>query len=518
MQYSRLSIPNPYTLQWDEDELTFFVECNETIMFDEHNSNWDRDYVVGIQGVNVTSGKVEMTAYFKENDTSGRRTFNVTLAFKHPTSSIGNMEEINITFNQDFIDRTVTIDADTPIVTNQLAGFRLEYSYTITPSMDYTYDGNILTVENTGGDSESSEWRVTLKENKEDYSVPSTLYIPFRESDGGRLMFTYEVPFVQRPKKHNMIPIWKDTYYESRGLEEALDYVILHNDEVIFRGRAYADEDGVISVNISDIARDYLHSKATFNSETVSDTYFGTFQVVDEAGNELNTFCFYDDYSYDDVRANSFENWRSDAPMNLNAPIVTSLPAGAYAPISMACVNKVNGEIEASYEIDIDGDDSITGDIPMGKKVDLFIKAEKSVGDYTFDLCGKRYVLYYKNAFGGYDAMAMSGSVRKSASLERHNVENRYKHNTLQFGNRNYKNDIVEKWALNTGYLNDSQCDKMFHIFGTTEAYLLDLEENRIIPVVISDDTFNYKRFDTEHTLARYYIINVEASQTKYRR
>ena len=90
-----------------------------------------------------------------------------------------------------------------------------------------------------------------------------------------------------------------------------------------------------------------------------------------------------------------------------------------------------------------------------------------------------------------------------------------YNNNLTEFGKYTYLNQLVGKWELNTGYMNDAESERFArYLASSTECYLVDFKNSLIIPVVITDTQVNYKTMVNDgQDSPYYYTINVESSQ-----
>ena len=142
----------------------------------------------------------------------------------------------------------------------------------------------------------------------------------------------------------------------------------------------------------------------------------------------------------------------------------------------------------------------------------------ETLARYTIDDCVSNYVLYYRNALGGIDLFPVTGKVIKSNDIEHLTINKKYDNRTLNFGKTNYENVLTEKWQLYSGRLTDQQSKLMHHLINSTYVYLYDIQADKFTPVVITDTEMEYKTYKNNNNKMVYYTINVEASQTKYRR
>ena len=148
----------------------------------------------------------------------------------------------------------------------------------------------------------------------------------------------------------------------------------------------------------------------------------------------------------------------------------------------------------------------------------LVVYEDETLAKYTIDDCVSNYVLYYRNALGGIDLFPVTGKVIKSNDIEHLTINKKYDNRTLNFGKTNYENVLTERWQLYSGRLTDQQSKLMHHLINSTYVYLYDIQADKFTPVVITDTEMEYKTYKNNNNKMVYYTINVEASQTKYRR
>lgn len=156
--------------------------------------------------------------------------------------------------------------------------------------------------------------------------------------------------------------------------------------------------------------------------------------------------------------------------------------------------------------------------IPDNMEEVWVVYEDETLAKYTIDDCVSNYVLYYRNALGGIDLFPVTGKVIKSNDIEHLTINKKYDNRTLNFGKTNYENVLTERWQLYSGRLTDQQSKLMHHLINSTYVYLYDIQADKFTPVVITDTEMEYKTYKNNNNKMVYYTINVEASQTKYRR
>lgn len=281
-------------------------------------------------------------------------------------------------------------------------------------------------------------------------------------------------------------PIWQDIYYTSTAYT-VLDYAILISGQsTIYTGRAYQRPGGNgVSINISKICQDYIKDsfrEVDFRDYTGS-TYvhpysYVEFQLVNaQNGTELGTYGFVYDWSY--------EGWDGNT-RTVSNPINNHNMAGMYS------FNSRCGLVDEVLQIVTDVDEVETG-----------------------NACGE-IALYYKNRKGGWDSFLIEGTWTKKDEYTKYTYNRSFNNNTLEFENGTYHSQIVTSYVLNTGWLNDQQSDNLaFNLLSSNEVYLHNLCEDKVYPVVITDNSATYKTYKNNSRKLVNYQINVEESQRK---
>lgn len=133
--------------------------------------------------------------------------------------------------------------------------------------------------------------------------------------------------------------------------------------------------------------------------------------------------------------------------------------------------------------------------------------------NYRFDKGD--YVLYYSNAYGGWDSLLCNGTSKKTDNIE-HLTYRRKSKNQADFSKINYQNNITPTWSLKTGITVDGQ--KMYHLLESTMVYLHNLETDQIVPVVITNSNCEYLNYTNNGKRPYFYDITVEESNQKLRK
>lgn len=124
------------------------------------------------------------------------------------------------------------------------------------------------------------------------------------------------------------------------------------------------------------------------------------------------------------------------------------------------------------------------------------------------------YVLYYSNAYGGWDSLLLTGNVKKTDNIE--HLTYRRKAKFSDFSKVNYQNNITPTWSLKTGLTVDGS--KMYHLLESTMVYLHNLSTDEIIPVVVTNASCEYLNYANNGKKPYFYNITVEESHQKLRK
>lgn len=281
-------------------------------------------------------------------------------------------------------------------------------------------------------------------------------------------------------------PIWQDTILEVTS--KVFNYSITLDDEIIFKGRAYKRPDAQYNtIKINKICEHYLYNEvdelmANDGTTLVANTTaFRKFNVInDDDGTLIETYGFLYDWSY--------ENWDGRIK-SMSRPINGHYTPGMFKMYSVfnGADTVINNTTDGIYNKEVDG---------------------------CFE-----YALYYLNSSGGWDSFLIEGAGIKKDTITQYTTDQNYNNNTVDFELNRYISQIQSSYELNTGWLTDDQSANLANnLIGSNRVYLHNLKENKIIPVVVTDNSVTYQKQKTNGGLMAQYKINVKESQTKIRR
>ena len=315
-----------------------------------------------------------------------------------------------------------------------------------------------------------------------------------------------------------MTPIWKD-FTVVLGSADSIAYTIETDGAAIYSGIAVKRPgDTLTRATINNICAAYLHQTLpTLTLQGASTApYVKTFDVK-ASGQLITSIEFVMDYSYDYGllgHAHSLSD-PVDGVIDYRMPLLRTNADSSYLIYRKNVIT--NQGYNSSLSDAVGNYVRITGTKDLN--FDITYEGTSDVTRYSVrDTCA-RYALYYVNAFGGWDALVMQGTPKHSEDIKRYNVQKSYDNSESRArGLHNYTNEITPKWALKTALLTDEQGARMFHLLGSTMVYLYDIETAEVFPVVITDNSIEYKTFKNNNRQRAQYTINVQLAAERLRK
>lgn len=282
---------------------------------------------------------------------------------------------------------------------------------------------------------------------------------------------------------------WEDVIIQRT--ESVFDYRIYNGTNLIFQGRAYKRPNAdTNNIKLNKIFENYLSNSINglLNSSVQGDMGVEACKVfklmkLDSDGTEtlIDEYRILYDWSYDF----RFRGANTD----LSRPINGRYVAGMYK--MNTSVNGQSGTVT----------NSLTGG------------AYNVLAD-----CGE-YALYYLNAYGGWDALLIDGTVLKKSTITQYTTDRNVNNNRIEFEQAKYINEIQDAYEINTGFLTDEQAANLSkNLIPSKEVYLHIISDNKIIPVLITDANVTYQTYQTNNLQMPQYKINVKESQIKLRK
>lgn len=322
-----------------------------------------------------------------------------------------------------------------------------------------------------------------------------------------------------------IIPIWKD-FYANGGRDDSCQFRILADNAEVYHGRAYRrPTDANIRIRMNDICADYIPRIFPDINNVFTPNPLVNFRLeimVDDIWEEYDDVVFYDDWSYD---------YDFNPQRGLSCPVNGRFVLGTPLPFSVMSASELEldvndgdfiwyveptGKVAGCYMVDFN-----TIDFPLenGATIDLTESTNLESQKYHYvDSCA-RYALYYRNAYGGVDMLLMEGNHAESDNITRHTREVEYDNNNISNrGKSDYINELSKSLTLHTSWLSDDESLRMHHLLNSTEVYLFDIKEQKMIPVLLSNTTTEYKTYKGNGGKLVNYAIQVTLANDRIRR
>ena len=282
---------------------------------------------------------------------------------------------------------------------------------------------------------------------------------------------------------------WEDVILHRT--ESVFDYRIYNRTNLIFQGRAYKRPNADTNdIKLNKIFENYLSNSINdlLNSGEPEDTGVDAskvFQIMklDADGTEtlIDEYTILYDWSYDF----RFRGENTD----LSRPINGRYVAGMY-----------------KMDTTVDGKSGTVTNSLNGDTYNVLAD------------CGE-YALYYLNAYGGWDALLIDGTVLKKSTITQYTTDRNVNNSRIEFEQTKYINEIQDAYEINTGFLTDEQAANLSkNLIPSKEVYLHFISDNKLIPVLITDTSVTYQTYQTNNLQMPQYKINVKESQIKLRK
>lgn len=339
--------------------------------------------------------------------------------------------------------------------------------------------------------------------------------------------------------------IWKD-YFVNLGTADSVPFRIKVGDDIIYNGKAHRrPNESSILARINDICADYLSntlptlSQAEFSAlsfplEFTIENFIVTAQGEEPDWEYVDDVSFINDWSYD----NSYNpstmgmafpiNGRIDARQWLtftayNASSVTATltfkdgtTAQVIIPVEISADFSDDFNVDFARSVRSAGSGTAVFDLSAWDDV-----AKVTINGKTWDVVTdcKEWVLYYVNAFGGWDSLLIEGNSSEVDNLTRYTREMEYDNrSTLNRGRQNFVNEISKSYTLHTSWLSDAESLRMHHLLNSTDVYLFNINSGEMIPVTLSNTTTEHKTYKSNGNRLVNYSIDVTIAQDRIRR
>lgn len=283
------------------------------------------------------------------------------------------------------------------------------------------------------------------------------------------------------------VPVWEDSLCDVSDGSGAVDftmYVRRRNGdwEEAFDGTAYAP----FEVNPDRIAERYLKGSQPFSEERAEN-----FVTADTTAAEVAL-----ETSSKAWRWTAVDDWTFSAEARPSDGSVLSLPVNGKASPLMWCPRTVLSLSGSTFVCDTSW--------RTGDGQGLYDVADSCAG----------YALYYLNLQGGYDALLLEGNCVRSEKVKRTDSSRMRRNTSNGRGTEQVSAVRTVSWRLNTGWLTDAQCGRMENVFLSRDAWLHDLAAGIILPVQVTDSSFEWKVTAGSGKM-KSYALNVTLAQDR---
>lgn len=332
-------------------------------------------------------------------------------------------------------------------------------------------------------------------------------------------------------------PIWKD-YYVNLGSADSVLFRIEMDGAVLYQGLSVKRPgESSNTIRINDICADYMRvPPPSFGGGLAPSSAF-TFSVQTSSNGTswatVATVTFIPDWSYDYSSAQ--RTVLSDPVNGVLDPRQVLLWSTSQTGMITVTIRYASGgssqifvpvTITADFNNDYNADFAKEGVTVNGGTLAVDLSDYDDVAGvqigptvYTVAQACHRYVLYYRNVYGGWDSFLFEGTGKRTDTLTRHEAQRGYDNrDSMSRGTVNYVNEVQRDYSLNTGWLTDDQSERMESMLGSTEAYLLDLVTGLTWAAVLTGTSIEHKRYDNNGRRLINYAVALRIAQEMVRR
>lgn len=428
-------------------------------------------------------------------------------------------------YNGGSFNLTLTLDSDDDVAT-----------YWGIEKYDTTDSTYIVSITSTS--TTYCNMTITAPKNNGTVNLNKTFYVVKRGEGVNTKRYRYSFT-IEYNTSNVYQPIWKDIYYTKYNTP-ILDYTIYNEDNIpIYKGKSIATPDSNdVTFNINKVCSNYLSSSL---SEDISNRIeyindYAKFFTIKEkndsvAGEKpIAQYRFYNNYLYDVEKGGIFI---SEPIRQKNNGYATTVDVDHRQYMVISAYYKGDGSKEISViETTAIGGSKIKSIVidNTSQMVRFYRNSSlKNVSYYTKNTEDKSfnfnivntcydYCLYYVNAYGGWDSLLIDANVKKVDKIESKYYNRAFNNTTTQFEKKKFTNVITPQYILHTGWFNDDEQSRLYHLLESTEVYLHNLITDEIVPVNITNNTCEYKTFTNNGRKKFSNTINVEVAQTRIRK
>lgn len=285
-----------------------------------------------------------------------------------------------------------------------------------------------------------------------------------------------------------MNPIWKDYYLTIAPDASGVPFTVTdRNTSVdVYEGRAFQKPSGgSIRLRINDIAADCFH-RHFFPADNEVDDPRARIGIEYGSGTVV-TAEFSQDWSYDENFVDT--DW-------LNRPIGNFIAEGQLLPITTLGTSKSGTLYYGGGSTTFSAGGYATTYVDLSNYASVKGVRLGAGSDYLKAVCA-RWVVYYINQYGGWDWCVLRGGVTEGDNVTRYTTDKVYDNSVpgvQERGVDNYASDVVHTYVMRTGALDEQASGRIKHLATTSNAFLHDLENDTIVPIVITTNSMQYTR------------------------
>lgn len=319
-----------------------------------------------------------------------------------------------------------------------------------------------------------------------------------------------------------MTPIWQDIFVTIPS--NYPQFFVQINGTQVYAGKgAFMPNETTIKVRLNDIIADYL----TYVTPNFFDTESKSFDVLNVVVRRFDGQPIWSDTIIPDWSYTHDYNPAEGLPL---APIDNRLhPRQVFV---MTNFGDKYAEVEAEYEdtsVDVFSVEARTMTsylVPISttpaSSLTVWLYGANSTQryDYKYTKGCERFVLYYINAYGGWESLLCDGTSTTSESYTRNTYKRVYdNNNALARGTVNYANEVAKTYTLRTGLLTEEGAANMHHLIGSPMVFLQDFaNDGAVMPVTIDDKSVEAKTFNSNGRRPIQYTIKATLARDRVRR
>lgn len=314
-------------------------------------------------------------------------------------------------------------------------------------------------------------------------------------------------------------PIWKDIYAVIPvDTEEYVGYRYRINSNYVYQGYTYAtgDSGNYGYIFPKKVLKDYVTPTMDFDVDGIQNnnahvTAYVTASLDSfDTETDYATFKSYYDWSYQE----NTDRILSDPIIPLIDPkqrfvcsVIKRGSDSAFNSVGVSFAPTGSNTYTPTNYIN-----TINIQVPLNANT-ATVTAGNDTLKYTVRNTCKPYCLYYLNQRGGWDSMVFQGKIVESATNKINQYKREYNNLKRDFNTVDYLKQKTRKWKLTTDFLTDAQSKKMCNILDTTMAYLHDFNTDKIIPVNVTNNSYDVKTYRNQNRKFFTYTVEVSASQ-----